>query len=91
MALAQKVGCHRNIVRLLGAGMDGVSFTMERAAGDLHQAIRRWRRNLPIAYVRQWGHDVLAAVAHIHEMGVVHQAPPPAAAIQVLGTGSPPR
>ena len=69
----QAIGRHRNVVRLLGAADDGTSFIMERAAGDLQQAIRRWRRKLPLAYVRQWGRDILTGVERIHDMGVLHQ------------------
>jgi serine/threonine protein kinase len=68
----EAVGLHPNIIRVIGTAEDCRVFSMECAAADLYNLVKK-QPQLPLAMVQRWSRDILEAVAHIHEMGVVHQ------------------
>jgi serine/threonine protein kinase len=76
--LAQFLGHHRNIVRVLGTTEDQLTIVMERAVTDLHRVVKHTCGPLPFAYARQWARDILSALQHIHAMRVIHQVRTPA-------------
>lgn len=72
IAHIETVGSHPNIIHIFGTAEDCRVFAMERAAADLYNLVKK-QPQLPIAMIQRWTRGVLEAVAHIHDMGVVHQ------------------
>jgi serine/threonine protein kinase len=68
----EQVGLHPNVIRIFGTAEDCRVLAMERAAVDLYTLVKSKPR-LPLAMAHNWTRGVLRAVAHIHDMGVVHQ------------------
>ena len=69
----ETVGLHPNVICILGTAEDCRVLVMERAIADLFNLVKKYPQ-LPLALAQRWARGVLEAVAHIHDMGVVHQA-----------------
>ena len=68
----ETVGLHPNVICILGTAEDCRVLVMERAIADLFNLVKKYPQ-LPLALAQRWARGVLEAVAHIHDMGVVHQ------------------
>ena len=68
----KNVGLHPNVIRVFGTAEDCRVLVMERAATDLYNLVKKYPQ-LPLPLAQRWTRGMLEAVAHIHDMGVVHQ------------------
>ena len=71
--LLGSVGDHPNIISLYGQSQDQRMCVLEIACCDLFQLVRAARRSLPLAIAHSIAHGVLSGVAHLQQIGIIHQ------------------
>lgn len=66
-------GSHPNVISIYGKSKDSKLCALEIACCDLFQLVRTARKSLPLSIAHTVATGVLAGVAHLHSIGIIHQ------------------
>jgi len=69
----EQAGKHPNVISLLGKSKDYKLCALEIACCDLFQLVRSARKTLPLGIAHTVATGVLQGVAHLHDIGIIHQ------------------
>eukprot|EP00286_Rhodomonas_abbreviata_P027050 CAMPEP_0181300164 /NCGR_PEP_ID=MMETSP1101-20121128/6742_1 /TAXON_ID=46948 /ORGANISM="Rhodomonas abbreviata, Strain Caron Lab Isolate" /LENGTH=590 /DNA_ID=CAMNT_0023405379 /DNA_START=102 /DNA_END=1874 /DNA_ORIENTATION=- len=73
IAIMEFCGAHPNIIGVHGKGYDGRVLVMDQAKTDIYRVVKKSGATLPLRNILRWGKDILSAITHIHDCGVIHQ------------------